>query len=115
MLQFAVDERIQGLAQAQLEAVGNKVADSGAHRRPPRGSNDDMHVGRGTIDDDLSDLLRYVFKLGVGGTDVVPAINDKEGCALFWAADKPSYFIDDAPHLFGLLASCDSGDVGQAL
>ena len=74
-----------------------------------------MHVGGGAIGDDLGNLLRYVFKLRIRGTDVVPAINDKEGCAPFWAADKPSYFVDDAPYLFALLAPGNSGHVGQSL
>ena len=73
-----------------------------------------MHVGGGTIGDDLGDLLRYVFKLGIRGTNVVPAINDKEGCAPFWAADKPGYFVDDAPYLFALLTPGNSGHVGQS-
>ena len=37
-----------------------------------------MHVGRGSIGDYLCDFLRYVFKLRVGGANVVPAIDDEE-------------------------------------
>ena len=74
-----------------------------------------MYVGRGAIGDDLCNFLRYVFKLCIGGANVVPAIDNEEGCALFRAANKAGYFVHDSPHLFPFISSSNSGNVGKSL